>query len=109
MNFGQAIEAAKAGKRIAREGWTGKNTFVFQQVPAAIDKETIPKMQSLPQDVKDYFEHVLPEGEHIFYSNQMAIVIYTYYSELTTVKSKTNINAWTPSISDVLAEDWVIL
>lgn len=28
MSFGQAIEAAKQGKRIARNGWNGKNQYV---------------------------------------------------------------------------------
>lgn len=28
MKFGEAIEAAKAGKRIARAGWNGKNQYV---------------------------------------------------------------------------------
>lgn len=96
MNFGQAIEALKAGKRVAREGW--ENSFVFQQVPATIYKETIPKMQSLPQDVKDYFELVLPEDGRICYSNQLVIV-----------SEQNVITGWAPSPSDVLARDWVIL
>ena len=29
MNFGQAIEAAKAGKRVARLGWNGSGMFVM--------------------------------------------------------------------------------
>lgn len=28
MNFGQAIEAVKAGKRISRAGWNGKSQYV---------------------------------------------------------------------------------
>ena len=29
MNFGQAIEAAKEGKKVAREGWNGSNMFAY--------------------------------------------------------------------------------
>ena len=29
MNFGQAIEALKSGKRVAREGWNGKGMYLF--------------------------------------------------------------------------------
>ena len=29
LNFGQAIEALKQGKRIARQGWNGKGMFLF--------------------------------------------------------------------------------
>ena len=28
MNFGQAIEALKQGKRVAREGWNGKGMYL---------------------------------------------------------------------------------
>ena len=28
MNFGQAIEALKLGKRVAREGWNGKGMHI---------------------------------------------------------------------------------
>lgn len=29
MNFGQAIEALKNGKKVARKGWNGKGMFVY--------------------------------------------------------------------------------
>ena len=29
LNFGQAIEALKQGKRVARQGWNGKSMFLF--------------------------------------------------------------------------------
>ena len=29
LNFGQAIEAAKQGKKIAREGWNGNGMFAY--------------------------------------------------------------------------------
>ena len=28
MNFGQALEALKAGKKVARAGWNGKNQYI---------------------------------------------------------------------------------
>ncbi len=31
MNFGKAIEALKAGKKVARTGWNGKGMFVAYQ------------------------------------------------------------------------------
>lgn len=94
-NFGQAIKALKDGKRIAREGWNGKGLFVFMQVPAEIGIDIVPKMQSLPQSVKDEF---IRRGGAISYSNQMALV-----------NTNNSINGWAPSSSDALAEDWVIL
>ena len=93
--FGEAIEAAKAGKRIAREGWNGKGLFVFVQVPATIEEDIIPKMQSLPQSVKDEFAL---RGGAIHYSNQWALV-----------DTHNRVNGWAPSASDALATDWIIL
>ena len=38
MNFGQALEAAKLGSRIQREGWNGKGMWIGLQVPDAHSK-----------------------------------------------------------------------
>lgn len=111
-DIGQAIKAMKDGKRVARAGWNGVGLFVFMQVPAEINvKEIVPKMQSLPQSVKDEFQKRFemlyadgktPEDDSVHlsikYSNQMAIV-----------DKQNNINGWAPSTSDALATDWVIL
>lgn len=93
--FGQAIYALKQGKRIQREGWNGKGLFVFMQVPSEIAQDVIPKMQSLPQSVKDEFAR---RTGPITYQNQMAIV----YPD-------NSIHGWVPSASDTLANDWCIL
>jgi hypothetical protein len=95
LNFGQAIEALKQGKRVARKGWNGKGMFVFQQVPSEISEDIVPKMQSLPQSVKDEFAK---RGGSIRYKNQLAMV----YPDNT-------IFGWVASPSDVLEEDWCIL
>lgn len=95
LSFGAAIEAAKEGKRISRAGWNGKGMFVFQQVPAEINAEIVPKMQSLPQAVKDEFAR---RGGNIRYKNQLAMV----YPDNTVF-------GWVASPSDVLENDWCIL
>lgn len=104
LTFGSAIEALKQGKRVQRKGWNGKGLFVFMQVPATIGCDIIPKMQSLPESVKKEFARryeVLTDigrKDEINYSNQLAIV-----------NQDNLINGWAPSVSDALAEDWVIL
>jgi len=95
IGFGEAILALKAGKRVRRSGWIGKGLFVFMQVPAVIDPEIIPRMQSLPDSVKADFAM---RGEAICYSNQLALV-----------KPNNEINGWAPSTPDALATDWEIL
>lgn len=94
MNLGQAVKALNDGKMIARKGWNGKGLFVFKQVTSEIDAEIVPKMQSLPQAVKDEFAR---RGGSIRYRNQLAMV----YPDNTVF-------GWTPSPSDALENDWGI-
>jgi hypothetical protein len=37
MNFGQAIEALKEGKKVAREGWNGKGMYLTLQEGSEIN------------------------------------------------------------------------
>jgi len=41
MDIGEAVDALKAGKRVAREGWNGKNMYLDLQVPDAHSKMTL--------------------------------------------------------------------
>ena len=42
MNFGQAIETLKQGKKVARAGWNGKGMHLELQRPDAHSKMTLP-------------------------------------------------------------------
>jgi hypothetical protein len=95
VNFGKAIEALKEGKKVAREGWNGKGLFIFKQIPANIGLEIIPKMTSVPQSVKDT---MIERCQNLNYRNQCVIV-----------NSNGDVDNWVPSISDVFAEDWIIV
>lgn len=68
--FGVAIEALKFGLAIRRRGWNGKGLFVVKQVPAHINSDVIPKMQSLPQSAKDL---IMSGKGFIDYTSQMLI------------------------------------
>lgn len=96
MGFGDAIEVLKQGGVVRRSGWNGKGLMVFKQVPAHIDSDIIPKMQSLPQSAKDL---ILKGKGFIDYTSQCLI-----YNENTG-----HADSWVPSISDVFAEDWMIV
>jgi hypothetical protein len=41
MNFGEALEKCKAGARISRSGWNGKNQFVYYQPGSIVSVEKI--------------------------------------------------------------------
>lgn len=96
MDFGDAIEVLKQGGVIRRKGWNGKGLMVFKQVPAHIESDIIPKMQSLPQSAKDL---ILKGKAFIDYTSRCLI-----YNENTG-----RADSWVPSISDVFAEDWEIV
>lgn len=96
MDFGDAVKLLKDGNALRRKGWNGKGLFVFKQVPAHIESEIIPKMQSLPQSAKDL---IMNGNGFIDYTSQCLI-----YNENTG-----RADSWVPSISDVFAEDWEIV
>ena len=96
ISFGSAIALLKSGFAIRRSGWNGKNMFVIKQVPAHIESDIIPKMQSLPQSAKDL---ILNGKGFIDYTSQCLI-----YNGNTG-----RADSWVPSISDVFADDWELV
>ena len=107
-DFGGAVKALKAGKRVARKGWNGKGLFVFMQVPLKIDMSIVPKMQSLPESVKEEFIRrnnggYSPGVDPIYFNS------ITYQNQMAIVYPDNSIHGWAPSASDSLAEDWEVL
>lgn len=92
MNFGKAIEHVKTRSYIARRANWDDNVFIFAQVPADINEETIPKMQSLPEVVK---REITEAGiTSLSYQNQICKFdngVITYY---------------TPTGYEIFADDW---
>jgi hypothetical protein len=118
LNFGQAVQAMKNGKMLQRAGWNGKGLFVFMQVPSEIKLEIVPKMQSLPDSVKNEFLRRFEVGEQVKESNVSATslpidpIFYNtirYNNQFAIVYPNNDIFGWTPSPSDAAAEDWMIL
>ena len=95
MVFGEAIEALREGKLVARHGWNGKGMFIMKQIPAEIGLDIIPKMQSVQQSAKDI---LINRGTTLKYENQMLII-----------KEDGTADSWVPSSSDIFAEDWIII
>ena len=96
ISFGSAIALLKSGFALRRSGWNGKNLFVIKQVPAHIESDIIPKMQSLPQYAKDL---ILRGKGYIDYTSQCLI-----YNGNTG-----RADSWVPSISDIFADDWELV
>lgn len=86
MGFGKAIDALKAGIKVARKGWNGKEMFIYY-VPAA----SYPAGNNTLGTMKGVFKDDL--------------VPYQAYIAMKTADN--TVVPWLASQSDVLAEDWV--
>jgi hypothetical protein len=42
LDIGEAVDALKAGRRVARQGWNGKGLWLEMQRPDAHSKMTLP-------------------------------------------------------------------
>lgn len=89
MNFGQAIEALKAGKQVTREGWNGKGMWLIlipgSTIPISADRplgKALPEMVGKPIEYRPHIDMWTANGELV---------------------------PWTASQSDVLTEDWMVV
>ena len=94
QTFGQAIEALKAGQRVSREGWNGKNMFLFL-LPAA---DNLPTKIIHDPALRAVIESEL--GGDTF-SALGSIRMFTADKKILT--------GWLASQTDILSEDWCIL
>ena len=78
MNFGNALDALKQGKKVARQGWNGKGIFIELQVPDQNSKMTSP---------------------YIF--------IDTTGLQTDNEAAPKSLVPWLASQTDLLAEDWL--
>ncbi len=86
MPFGLAIESLKKGLKVAREGWNGKNMFLFLVPGSTFVVNRAPLLG------------IYPEGTEVNYCPHI---------DMKTADNK--IVPWLASQTDVLAEDWAII
>jgi hypothetical protein len=85
MNFGEAIEALKAGRKVARAGWNGKGMWLV----------LVPASQPTLREGSVYHEALSGAGTcHI----NAHIDMFTATGDMQP--------GWLASQSDMLAEDW---
>lgn len=83
MNFGQAIEALKQGKKVARAGWNGKNQYV--ELATSISYKNA--------------NGEIINCEHEAIGNNALAFVGTSGVQM----------GWLASQADMLAEDWIVL
>lgn len=86
MDFGDALVNVKAGNRVAREGWNGKDMFIFL-VPGSSFEVNRPPLLGIYVEgtVIDYHAHI----------------------DMKTVDG--SVVPWLASQDDMLCEDWVVV
>lgn len=84
FDFGVALHALKNGKRVRRLGWNSPNQWVYY-VPGGEYKTQTPVARAV-------------FGE---------TATYRPYFAIKTVQG--DVATWTPSTSDALAEDWIMV
>lgn len=89
MNLGQVIEALKDGKKVCRSGWNGKGMFIYLQKGSVVNG-TLMRTEA----VKEYY------GDY-------NVVINSHID--MKAADDTLVIGWTPSQTDMLAEDWEIV
>ena len=86
MDFSAALQAVKAGKRIAREGWNGKDMFLFL-VPGSVFTVNRPPLLG-----------IYPEGTKV-----------SYHAHIDMKTAQGYVVPWLASQADLLSEDWLIV
>lgn len=86
LDFGEAIEALKEGKKVARKGWNGNGMFCFLVAGSTFQVNCAP--------LNKFYE----EGTEVNYHAHI---------DMKTVEG--TIIPWTASQSDILSEDWMII
>ncbi|GGE79225.1 DUF2829 domain-containing protein [Stappia taiwanensis] len=86
MNFSDALNAIKEGKRLARAGWNGKGMFVFLVAGSnfRVSREPLPS--------------ILGEGTEV-----------TYRPHIDMRAADGSIVPWLASQTDIMADDWNVV
>lgn len=96
MNFGKALKALKAGKKVAREGWNDKCMFIYLNLGSVAF--------GADDEVTD--DHLI-DGINIKLFNTGDTGTVTRLPNLNMkLVSGVTLTGWTPTQADMLAEDW---
>lgn len=96
MNFGQALEALKVGKKVSRKGWNGKGMWIVLMPPLYLPPYNT---QGTTIKVNDRTAKYIGEDKPL--DCQPYIVMWTASQKWQP--------GWLASQTDMLAEDWEVV
>jgi hypothetical protein len=94
MNFGEAIAALQAGKKVAREGWNGKGMFILQAGGYSVHKDALRPSGPI---TKEFLE-----------SRGVDAMVIQPHFDMWTAQNQYQ-TGWLASQSDMQATDWVVV
>lgn len=86
MNFGEAIEALKLGKKVCRKGWNGKGMFLY-----LVSAGSYPVKMDAAKSIAD-------ENGNVNYGPYVALKA-----------ANGSVYPWNASQADMLSEDWEVV
>ena len=92
MTFGQAIEAMKRGKRVARKGWNGKGMYIWVMPGSTI--------RNCPNIADPHLQAISDANG--------GTVTFTGSIRMKTATGEV-LTGWLASQTDMLSEDWCIV
>lgn len=95
MNFGQAIEALKNGKKVARVGWNGKGMFLYMTTGSVVH------LDEMKPETANYLRSFCKD-------KGMDEIEICPHIDMKTADNKLVIG-WLASQTDMLAEDWDVV
>lgn len=95
MNFGEAIEALKAGQKVCREGWNGKGMYIVLMPGLKLPPYNT---QGTERKVNDRTAKWI--GEDAPLDSQPYLAMYTAQKQWQP--------GWLASQADILSDDWMI-
>lgn len=98
MKFSEVLEALKNGERLTNATLSNNNGFIVRHIPTYVDKEVIPKMNSLPEGVKDF----LKSRGDIRFVDQVLLFQWSPMQEAYIA------TGYIPTWYDIFREDWTI-
>jgi len=96
MSFGMAIEAAKLGMKVAREGWNGKDMWIAYMTPMHLPAYST---QGNVRKVNDRTANLIGEDT--------PLDTLGYFAMWTADKKW--LPGWLASQTDMLADDWTVV
>ncbi|WP_281998667.1 DUF2829 domain-containing protein [Priestia flexa] len=89
MNFGQAVERLKEGRKVARKGWNGNGMWIVLMPALYLDASVVNGRTS---------KHL---GEGVDLDSQPYIAMFTAGKQWQP--------GWLASQADILSEDWEVV